>query len=152
MYGPVSVRRSDLYTLERSDLYERMSAICRERHYNIPYCLYGDSIYPINNHIIRKHEDVVIDDNEQRRLERQAENDAMAAGRITIEWINADIKTKFAFIDYKKCLRIRNSHCKETIFTAIFLTNCWKCLNGCNTSQYFDEQPPTLENYLAGRM
>jgi hypothetical protein len=140
----VSVRHNDLWTLSHSSINERMQAMQTDL-YDFLYYLYGDSAYLVMNCILSRHCD------DDRLSELQVlENDCMSAVRETIEWVNNDIKSKFAFIGFHKGLKLRTSDkkvCKLIIVSAI-LTNCFKCLNGCQTSMYFDLKPPDLETYL----
>jgi len=74
----------------------------------------------------------------------------MSAVRETIEWINADIKSKFAFVCFPRGLKLRKTkYIGSIIIVVALLTNCYKCLNGCQTALYFSCQPPSLESYLS---
>lgn len=50
-----------------------------------------------------------------------------------------DIINSFKFLDYKKNLKIGLS---------ALLRNAITCLNGNQTSEFFDLEPPTLEEYF----
>ena len=80
--------------------------------------------------------------------EQKLENLGMSSVRETVEWINNDIKSKFAFVSYFKNLRVTDPMCKRYVIVAALLTNFYKCLNGCQTSEYFHCKPPTLEEYI----
>ena len=72
----------------------------------------------------------------QGRLTQQMEdyNKAMSEVRVF-----GDIINSFKFLDYKKNLKIGLS---------ALLRNAITCLNGNQTSEFFDLEPPTLEEYF----
>jgi hypothetical protein len=143
VFGPVSVRHNDLFTLGESRINPRMRDM-QQGVFDILYALYGDSAYPIYDCILSRH--LGDDLNEVLSLE----NECMSSVRESIEWVNADIKSKFAFISFHKGLKLRHSpNVIRLIVVACILTNCYKCLNGCQTSKYFDLKPPSLEEYLS---
>lgn len=129
--------------MNNSNINERLAEL--QTNDPIQFILFGDSIYPNLSHIRRKHEaeqEAVLDANQKK------ENSALNAGRTSIEWINNDLKTKWAFIDYKKCLKLRQAKLKNVILYCVLLTNMYKCLYGCQTSSYFNLNAPELEVYM----
>lgn len=141
VYGPVSIRHNDLYTLANSDLNERLMAM-QANVYTDMYAMYGDSAYPNIDCIASRHEAPL-------SPTEQVENLAMSSARESIEWVNNDIKSKFAFVCFHKGLHLRGTTLiPKMIVVAALLTNCYKCFNGCNTAEYFGVRPPTIDEYF----
>jgi hypothetical protein len=146
MYGPVSCRHHDLWVLAKSHLGARIVDEQRDQIQSEGYCVYGDSAYWPAPGILRRHEYVHRDLTAREVLE----NRAMASARVEIEHVNKDLKTLFAFIDYKKDLKLREcAYIREMLVTAVLFTNCITCLNGCQSGRRFKMLPPELEEYLA---
>lgn len=59
------------------------------------------------------------------------------------------MKEKWRAIDYKKLLRIRGMPVGKMYTLALLLKNAYCCLNGNQTSNYFDCLPPTLEDWTS---
>lgn len=145
VFGPVSLRHNDLFTLAESDMNDRLDEM-QEGVYNNKYCLYGDSAYPVMSSITSRHSHPPLS------VIEVLENKCMSSVRESIEWVNDDIKSKFAFVGFHKGLKLRQSKidkivCKMIVVAAL-LTNCYKCMNGCQTSAYFQLPPPTIEEYF----
>ena len=51
-------------------------------------------------------------------------------------------------LDFKKNLKIGLSAVGEMYIVGAILRNCLTCLYGNLTAEYFDVQPPVLEDYL----
>lgn len=137
------MRHNDIFTLGESRINPRLKTM-QEGLFEILYSLYGDSAYPVYDCILSRHQG---DDLDELLV---LENQCMSSVRESIEWVNADIKSKFAFVSFHKGLKLRHSKLvtKMIVVTAI-LTNCYKCLNGCQTSTYFGMKAPSLEEYLS---
>ena len=63
-----------------------------------------------------------------------------------MEWVFSDIVTYFAFLDFKKNLKIGLSPVGVSV--CALPRNARTCLYGTTTSTYFDVQPPTLDDYF----
>ena len=70
----------------------------------------------------------------------QAYNKAMSNVRSSVEWLFGDIINYFKFMVFKKNLKIGMS-CVGKMYVV--------CLYGNQTSQYFELDPPTLQDYFA---
>ena len=79
----------------------------------------------------------------------QAYNKAMSNVRSSVEWLFGDIINYFKFMDFKKNLKIGMSCVGKIYVVCAFLRNALTCLYGNQTSQYFELDPPTLQDYFA---
>ena len=68
--------------------------------------------------------------------------------RMSVEWIFVDVINDFKFLDFKQNLKIGLSAVGEMYIVGAILRNCLTCLYGNLTAEYFDVQPPVLEDYL----
>ena len=67
----------------------------------------------------------------------------------TVEWGYDKIVRYWAFLDYKKAMKIQQCAILLMWHLAIFLTNCLTCAKGGNQiSKFFNIEPPSLEEYL----
>ena len=74
----------------------------------------------------------------------------MRSLRVTVEWGFGKVIQIFAFLDYfKKNQKLLWQQVSRMYKVAVLLTNCHTCLYGGNNSQYFNINPPQLEEYLA---
>ena len=71
---------------------------------------------------------------------QQAYNTAMSKVRIGVEWVLGD---------FKKKLKIGLSPIAKMYITCALLLNCHTCMYGSMTSNYFQIDPPTVQEYLA---
>ena len=68
----------------------------------------------------------------------------MSKVRISVEWLFNEIINYFAFLDYKKNLKIGLSPAGKMYI----LANARTCLYKTQTSEIFNTDPPTLEEYF----
>ena len=133
-------RRGDGYVLRRSGLIEFLQ--------NHPllhlFQVLGDSAYPNNN--------VMISIYKGQRLPPAAVafNSVMCPIRTSVEWGYEKVVRYWAFLDFKKQMKIQQSAIIPMWHLAIFFTNCLTCAKGGNQiSKYFDVIPPSLEEYIS---
>ena len=120
-------------TASRHMLFQRLDRLC----------IYGDPAYPLRVHLQAPYRHRVL------TPQMQAYNHFMSAVRSSVEWLFGDIVNYFKFLDFKKNLKIGLSQVgKMYIFCAI-LHNALTCLYGNTTSQFYDLDPPSLEDYFA---
>lgn len=107
-----------------------------------PMCVYGDPAYPLRIHLQAPFR--------QAHLTplMEAYNTAMSTVRTSVEWIFGDIINSFKFLDYKKNLKIGLSTVGKMYVVCAVLRNAITCLYGNQTSEYFELEPPTLEEYF----
>lgn len=145
LYGPTEGRRHDAYLLQSSHLLTRLQALPRKENGDF-FCLYGDPAYPITPRLMCPFKGAALDE-DQREF-----NKSMSSCRQTVEWCFGKISTNFAFLDFKKDIKILLQPIAKYYIIGALLTNCHTCLYGSQTSMFFACSPPTLENYLAGNL
>lgn len=138
LYGPVPGRRHDSYMLQESELLDKLTNHLGDH----PMYLYADSGYALHRHIITPHLGNHLSE------EQKLFNLTMSKLRVSVEWEFGDLDRQFAFIDFKKNLKIFLQPVAKYYFVAAILKNCQNCLYQCQTSKYFDLKPPKLEEYL----
>lgn len=72
----------------------------------------------------------------------------MSSMRQAVEWGFGKIIGEFAFLDLKKNQKLLLQEISMMYTTGMILSNCHTCLYGSQTAQYYNIQPPTLEEYL----
>ena len=107
-----------------------------------PMCVYGDPAYPLRIHLQAPYR--------QGCLTQQMEdyNKALSAVLVSVELLFRDIINSFKFLDYKKNLKIGLSSVGKMYIVCALLRNAITCLYGNQTSEFFDLEPPTLEEYF----
>jgi len=75
-------------------------------------------------------------------------NRSMSSVRISVEWIFGDISNYFKFVDFKKNLKIALSSVGKMYIVSAILCNAYTCLYGNTTSKFFDQIPPSLQEYF----
>ena len=79
---------------------------------------------------------------------QEAYNKSMSQARVSVEWIFADIVNYFKFLDFKKNQTVQLSAVGKMYLVCGLLRNARVCLYGSLTSQYFEVEPPSLEEYF----
>lgn len=144
MHGPTSLRRNDLFLLRESRLIPRFTELFRGEH--IPYCAYGDSIYPHVPHLRSAWRGV--DAITQQQVQ---ENTAYKRVRISIEWNYGSTANLFQYLRKLDKLKIMNNTNVVKVYTvATLLRNCHVALYGGISSNYFELvlRDDMLEKYL----
>lgn len=139
LFGSVIGRRHDAHLLARSKVIQKIQR--KFQGWENPPYLYGDSGYPLSTSII-----VPFKGNLQGRQKRV--NKRMSPLRVCVEWGFAKILQLFPFVDFKKNLKVGKEKVPKFYKVATILTNCHTCLYGSQVCQYFEVDPPTLEEYL----
>ena len=107
-----------------------------------PLCVYRDPAYPLSIHLQRPFKGARI-----TPLQNEY-NTAMSSVRTSVEWVFGDIIKYFAFMDFKKNLKIRLSAVGKMYMVCALLTNARTCLYQSVTSSYFGLDPPKSEVYF----
>ena len=71
---------------------------------------------------------------------------------MSVEWLFEDIIDFFRFLDYRKNLKIGLSSVGKIYIVFDLLRNAITCLYGNQTSEFFDLETPTLEEYSSNRL
>ena len=138
-YGPVEGRRHDSSLLAESKLLQKLNVHSFASD-ETPLCLYGDPAYPLRIHLMTGFKGAV--------TPQHAFNEKMNSVRVTVEWIFGDIVRFFAFMDFKKDLKVNLSPIGKMYMVSALLQNAHTCLYGNTTSCFFSMKPPELEEYL----
>ena len=151
LHGPVEGRRHDAFLLRDSGLLPQLQA-----NFDVPnpqpgeppvYCLYGDPAYPIRAHLQSPYRHAHL------TPEEQLFNSRMSAARVSVEWEFGKVLTLFAFVDFKKNLKLLLQPVGTLYIVSALLSNCYRCLYGSQTATFFSEDgnpmiAPDLEEYL----
>ena len=113
-------RRGDGYILRKSSLVEFL----QQNPLFIGYVILGDSAYPNN--------DVMVSVFKGRQLPAAAErfNSVMCPIRTCVEWGYGKIVQYWAFVDFKKQMKIQRVRVEAMWHVAVFLTNALTCARG----------------------
>ena len=142
MFGPIEGRRHDCALLRESGLMEELDNAGLVDARGLPFALYGDPAYPIRNYLLCPFKGANLTE------EQQTFNRMMSCVRESVEWEFGNILTLFAFLDFRKNLKVLLQPVAKYYLVGALLTNCHTCLYGNQTSRYFALPPPSLEEYL----
>lgn len=134
--GPWRGPRHDSFIFNHSNL-----ALLLESRLNFPdrkFYVYADKGYGYLENLHTPN----------RNAAGELENIEMARVRIAVEWGFSKLYSNFAFIDYKKNLKIYKQNIGVMINAAAILINVHTCLYGSEVSSYFKQKPPKIEEYL----
>ena len=106
-------------------------------------CVYSDLGYPI-----RPQLQTGFKNNGNLTQQQTDYNKTMSALRVAVDWIFGDIATFFAFLDFKKKHKLYQGPIGKMYICCALVTNAKACLYGNGTSEYFNLDPPTLEEYF----
>ena len=107
-----------------------------------PLCVYGDSPYPLRVHLQTPFRNMIL------TPQMVNFNKAMSSVRV-VEWLFGDIVEYFKSVDFKKNLKIGLSSIGNMYIVCALLRNALRCLYGNTTSEFFELDPLTLEEYFA---
>lgn len=143
LFGPIEGRRHDAYMLSESGLLDKLRP-----HTNgngDPYVVYGDPAYGIARNFISPYR------GSNLTAAEKDFNKAMSSLRVSVEWTFGKITQLFAFLDFKKNLKLFLQPVGKYYLVGGLLTNCHTCLYSSQTSQFFNVAPPNLEVYLTNQ-
>ena len=69
----------------------------------------------------------------------------MSEVRVSVEWLFGQITNYFKFIDFKKFQKIGLSPVGKIYIVCALLQNAHTCLYGNMVSEYFEIDPPSLQ-------
>ena len=143
MFGPIEGRRHDAFMLGVSGLANKLHRF--QTPTGEPYVIYGDPAYGLACNIISPFRGTRLTDDEQMF------NTQMSKVRASVEWGFGKICQNFAYLDFKKNLKVLLQPVGKYYLVASILVNCHTCLYGSQTSTYFNLDPPSLETYLSNQ-
>ena len=138
--GPYEGRKHDSTMLYESNLMQDLQQIAWYNGH--PLCIYGDPAYPLRLHIQAPYRSANITANQH------AFNKAMSEVRVSVEWLFGQITNYFKFIDFKKLQKIGLSPVGKIYIVCALLQNAHTCLYGNMVSEYFEIDPPSLQEYF----
>ena len=141
LLGPIEGKRHDSFMLSESGLQEQLRNIRKPS--GQPYVLYGDPAYGVTNNIIAPFRGADL------TAPQKHFNKAMSKVRVSVEWGFGKIAQHFAFLDFKKNLKVLLQPVAKYYIVASLLINCHTCLYGSVTGKYFNLVLPSLETYLS---
>lgn len=68
--------------------------------------------------------------------------------RVAVEWGFQKVISEFAFLDFKKNLKLLLQDVELMYKAGVLLINCHTCLYGSQSAQYFNINPVGLEEYI----
>lgn len=134
-------KRHDAALLRMSDLLTELQQYAVSQT-GEPFCLYGDQAYPLKVHLQTPYQ------NAHLTADQKAYNKSMSEVRVAVEWVFGDISTYFAFMDYRKNLKVGLSPIGKMYIICALLRNALTCLYGNSTSEFFGMTPPTIQDYF----
>ena len=105
-------------------------------------CLYGDPAYPLRVHLQTPFRNAVL------APPMQDFTTSMSVVRVSVEWLFGEIINYFKFMDFKKNLKINLSSVGKMYIVSAILRNALTCLYGNSTSDFFQLDPPNLQEYF----
>ena len=75
-------------------------------------------------------------------------NGSMSSVRVSVEWLFGDILNYLKFLDFKKNLKVGLSNIGKTYVVCALMRNAVTCLYGNQTSEFFELDPPSLQEYF----
>jgi hypothetical protein len=110
----------------------------------VQYWLYTDKGFDSDTHVRAAHHGPGYVSPQQHLY-----NAIMTPERVSIEWGFGRIKARCPYITRIDLLKLRLVDVAKYIRVAVLLTNADVCMNGSQTSLYFECFPPTLTQYFA---
>ena len=141
LYGPMEGRRHDCALLAASGLMAEMEHLPMDR-LGRKFAVYGDPAYPIRTYLLSPFGGANLN------VAQMEFNRRMSSVRECVEWEFGNILRLFAFLDFRKDLKVLLSPVAKYYMVGALLTNCHTCLYGNQTSTYFGLDPPSLQEYL----
>ena len=141
LFGPVEGRRHDSGMLIDSGLLQELSQYSFAPD-GTPLCVYDDPAYPLRVHLQGPFKGANLTPAEQQF------NKAMSQVRVSVEWLFGDIVNYFAFLDFKKNLKIGLSPVGKMYIVCALLRNAHSCLYQSSTSKFFGIDPPQIQDYF----
>ena len=141
MDGPYEGRKHDSGMLAESGLLPLLNTYSHDPAGN-QLCIYGDPAYPLRIHLQAPFRGPGL-----THIQKQY-NKAMSRVRVSVEWVFGDIVNYFAFVDFKKNLKIGLSSIGKMYLVCGIIRNAHTCLYHSVATKYFGMEPPSLQDYF----
>jgi hypothetical protein len=149
MEGPEPGYETDTMVWRDCLIRQQLEGIMQSRQADNPpqrrLKLYADKIYntcPLITAAFNKRHGLV-------RPWMRAENFLMSKIRVAIEWTFGNIVMLYKFVDFAKGQKLMESPLAKHYIVAVLLANCHTCIYGDQHNEYFDCDPPSLDDYLS---
>lgn len=109
---------------------------------NVKYRFLGDSAYRRSDHLIKC---IVGNNLTQSQIDLNKE---IYTTRVCVEWGFSKKIQQFSFNNYKKNLKLYLQSVGLYYMVSVILCNCHTYFYGSKTGNYFNCEPPSLEEYL----
>jgi len=107
-----------------------------------PLCIYGDSEYPQRVHLQTGFKGANL------TPQQEMFSKSMSEVRISVEWTYSEIVNNWAFLDYKKNLKLCLIAVGKMYLVGTLLRNAITCCYRSQVCEYFDLEPPSLNEYF----
>ena len=141
LFGPVEGRRHDSEMLADSGILQVLQRHSVSPNGNVLY-LYGDTACP-HRQVLQAPFKAAL-----TPMEIEWNTRAMSKVKIEVEWVFEDIINNFAFLDFKKKLKVQLSAVGKMYIVCTLMQNARSCLYGSSTSDYFGIKPLTIYEYF----
>ena len=141
LYGGIAGSRHDSHMLDNSNILPRLQAAMTGNQQRI-YALFGDPAYPQSPHLMGGIQGAAPNSMEA------AWNRRMARARICVEWTFGEVGRQFRSLSLKPTMMIYRFPVTKYYFVAVLLMNCRNSLYGSQTSDYFNCECMSLDDYL----
>lgn len=139
--GPHCGNKHDSSILRETGLLAKLDTSLRDQ--DGPFLLYGDGGYPLVPQLLCPYKGATV------TRDQKLFNTRLSKVRIAVEMSFGKVIQYFAFLDYKKNLKILLQPVAKYYMVATILTNCHTCLYESAVTALFASNPPLLEEYLA---
>ncbi|KAF7293443.1 hypothetical protein MIND_01121800 [Mycena indigotica] len=143
VYGPVEGRRHDETVFQQSGLMEILQAHFYKPNGD-PLFIYGDPAYSVAPHILSPYRGAALTAGEAKF------NRAMSTCREPVEWSFKEVIQQFPFLDFSRNQKVLLSPCGLYYLVALLLGNAHTIVHRPQIPQFFDCDPPSLQEYFTG--
>ncbi|KAF0723151.1 hypothetical protein Ae201684P_015649 [Aphanomyces euteiches] len=138
--GPFIGRRHDARMLRESGLSEALRMHCTFQ--SSSFIVYVDPAYGVDDHFVSPFRGTSLSWQEKRF------NRLMSRVRVSVEWRFGSVVNNWAFVDFKKNLKVLLQPVGKLYIVAVLLNNFLTCFNGSMCSKFFNCTPPSIQDYV----
>ena len=141
IFGPIEGKRHDSGMLAESNLLQQLQQRSFDTNGRV-LCIYGDPAYPLRVNLQAPFRNPVL------TQQQKDFNKSMSQVRVSVEWIFGDIVNWFAFMDFKKNLKVALSAVGKMYIVCALLSNARTWMYGNTTANFFHLEPPDIHDYF----